>query len=287
MYSINGDFGKVRHIPFPPGHHFLPVHELPVPFLIASGGWHQCNDKYCISRSAESADQHLLLFSISDGGCIQLEDGSVVSLPASSAAWLAPGCNQCYYTAPNQQWEFYWLHLLDSAALMLPDIFPPSHYITLSYMDNVCQELEALLRNRQKNLRDFQLETSRRFSSIYHMMLGASSHAANLKQGDPIVLDIIQVMETDLTRDWDLPFLSAQYYISVPQLIRRFKAETGFTPHSYLICLRLQSAEMYLQYTGMTVEQISRQTGFASTSNFIMQFRRYYGCSPQKYRESH
>jgi len=286
MYSINGNFGKVRHIPLPPGHQFLSVPELPVPFLIASGGWHHCNDKYHIFRSAEKAEQHLLLFSVSDGGCIKLDDDTVISLPASSVAWFAPGCNQCYYTAKGEEWEFYWLHLLDSDALKLHEIFPSSHYIALTHTDSIYQELEALLRNRQKNLRDFQLETSRRFSSLYHMMLGSCSHTANLKHGDPIISDIIQSMETDLTRDWNLPLLSAKYYISVPQLIRRFKAETGLTPHSYLICLRLQSAEMYLHYTGLTIDQISRKTGFASTSNFIMQFGRYYGCSPQKYRES-
>ena len=42
-------------------------------------------------------------------------------------------------------------------------------YIALTHTDSIYQELEALLRNRQKNLRDFQLETSRRFSSLYHM----------------------------------------------------------------------------------------------------------------------
>lgn len=34
----------------------------------------------------------------------------------------------------------------------------------------------------------------------------------------------------------------------------------------------------------MTVEEISRKTGFSSTSNFILQFRKIYGSTPQKYR---
>ena len=91
-------------------------------------------------------------------------------------------------------------------------------------------------------------------------------------------------MEVACHLDWNLPLLSQKYYLSVPQLIRRFRAETGMTPYAYLMCIRLQTAEMYLRHTPMTVEEISRKTGFSSTSNFILQFRKIYGSTPQKYR---
>ena len=286
MYSINGDFGKVRHIPLPPGYQSFSMSEVPAPYLIASGGWHRCNDQYRIQRAAENASQHLLLFSVSEGGRMQIGNGPVLSLPASSAAWIPFGYKHCYFTASGGQWEFYWLHLLDSPALMLSQLFPDTYQLPISHMDIVCQEMEALLHNREKNPRKFQIESSRRFSSLYHILLGSNHPVSNPKQGDSIVLDIIQHMEADLSRDWNLPLLSAQHYLSVPQLIRRFKTETGLTPHSYLIYLRLQAAERYLNYTSMSVEQISQQVGFASVSNFIMQFGRSYGCSPQKYREN-
>lgn len=285
MYSINGDFGKVRHIPVPFGH---PIHtepQSPTPFYFSCGGWHHCNDQYHIHRESSALRQHLLLFSLSDGGRLQINNGTVINLPASSAAWIPPGFEHSYYTAPGEQWEFYWIHLFDSPALDLKSIFGSSYCLSLPRMEVICQEFEGLLHNKHKNLREFQIESSRRFSNIYHLLMEKSNHTQAAASKDSLVLDIIQNIESDCSLDWDLPSLSARYYISVPQLIRRFKAETGLTPHACLMFIRLQSAEMYLKYTSLSIDQISKKTGFSSTSNFIMQFKKSYGSTPQKYRE--
>jgi len=79
--------------------------------------------------------------------------------------------------------------------------------------------------------------------------------------------------------------MAEKYYISVPQLIRRFKMQTNMTPHAYLMTIRLHKAEMYLMYTNMKVEEISEKTGFANTNNFIFQFRKKKGVSPGEFRK--
>lgn len=93
-------------------------------------------------------------------------------------------------------------------------------------------------------------------------------------------------MEGDCGREWNLPELAKQHYISVPQLIRRFKAQTGLTPHAYLMLIRLRTAEMYLNHTNMSVKEISKKVGFQHTSNFILQFQKEMGMTPSKYRQS-
>ena len=112
----------------------------------------------------------------------------------------------------------------------------------------------------------------------------SSQQTIEQTKNDPLVRDIIHEMESACYLDWNLPLLSQKYYISVPQLIRRFRTETGMTPYAYLMHIRLQTAEMYLRYTLLTVDEISRKTGFSTTSNFIMQFRKLYGTTPNKYR---
>jgi AraC family transcriptional regulator len=56
------------------------------------------------------------------------------------------------------------------------------------------------------------------------------------------------------------------------------------TPYAYLLKIRLKTAAMHLQYTGMSVDEISHKTGFVNTSNFILQFRKCYGMTPLQYR---
>ena len=284
MYSIDGDFGKVRHIPLPIGFNTL---QADVPFHISVGGWHCCNEKYHFIRESGFDSGHLLFFSVSDGGRLQFSNGNIIKIPASSVAWIPPGIPHSYFTASGENWEFYWLHIAETPALQLKNIFRDSFCITLSDITEICREIENLFHSKNKNPREFQIEFSRRFSCIYHqLLLESSQQTIEQTKNDPLVREIIHEMESACYLDWNLPLLSQKYYISVPQLIRRFRAETGMTPYAYLMHIRLQTAEMYLRYTLMTVDEISRKTGFSTTSNFIMQFQKLYGITPQKYRNS-
>lgn len=279
-YAVNGDFGEVRHLHKPMG-----ACEMTVPFQIMSAGWHRCNDKYLIHRENGQDHGHLFLFSVSEGGRLKLGDHEPVSLPASSVAWIPPKCKHTYYTETDAIWELYWLNIEEADWLQLDQIFRDQVWLPISHMENVCREFEFMLSEKKKSPQEFQISASQKISFIYHLMLQESHLISTGKtKGDEMVQNIIRRMELDCRQDFNLSQLSAQYYISVPQLIRRFKSETGMTPYAYLMNVRLQAAETYLKYTKMSVDEISHKTGFSNTSNFIMQFRKYYGQTPQKYR---
>jgi transcriptional regulator GlxA family with amidase domain len=65
---------------------------------------------------------------------------------------------------------------------------------------------------------------------------------------------------------------------------RRFKHETGQTPMQWVNGVRIKHARQLLERTAESVENISRQVGFASAANFREHFRRQVGVSPQSYR---
>jgi transcriptional regulator GlxA family with amidase domain len=67
---------------------------------------------------------------------------------------------------------------------------------------------------------------------------------------------------------------------------RRFKHETGQTPMQWVTNVRIRHAQQLLERTCDSVENISRQVGFASAANFREHFRRLAGVSPQTYRQT-
>ena len=280
-YDVNGDFGKVRHIKLPSGNC-----QVKVPFKIISAGWHCCNDKYRIQRDSGFSHGHLLLFSISSGGRLKMADQDVLELPAASVIWIPPNCKHTYYTGSGELWELYWLHIEDHTLLNLDNIFHNRPWISISHMERFRHEFERMLCEKTLNDEELSIEHSRQISSVYHLLLQESYMQHNIYKhnGDELVHSIIREMEGDCQKDWKLQQLSEQYYLSVPQLIRRFKAETNMTPYAYLLKIRLKTAAMYLQYTGMSVDEISHKTGFVNTSNFILQFRKCYGMTPLQYR---
>lgn len=280
MYITDGDFGKVRLIKRP-----LNIHgndNFEVPFFLEGAGWHRCNSLYKISRST-GINKQMVFFSLTDGGAFRIKNGSEVQIPASSALFLPPFQPHTYYTVPGKIWEFYWFDTNAHDNLDFSDLFTNNLIMSISNTKQISYEFEKMLNNKITSKQKFMIESSQMISNIYHILLCEKLCKSEIKKQDDLINDIIYNMKSDCGNEWSLPKLAEQYFISVPQLIRRFKAYTGMSPHMYLTNLRLETAEMLLHHTSDSVEEISKKVGFPCTSNFIRQFRNRYGTTPGKY----
>ena len=65
---------------------------------------------------------------------------------------------------------------------------------------------------------------------------------------------------------------------------RRFRAETGTTPHAWLTMQRVIRAEELLETTDHPVERIADEVGFGAAAALRHHFARARGVSPQQYR---
>lgn len=66
--------------------------------------------------------------------------------------------------------------------------------------------------------------------------------------------------------------------------LRRFRAETGVSPHQYLIALRLRAAAERLRSTADPVTSIALDVGYNDLSNFNLHIRRCFGVAPRQWR---
>lgn len=82
-----------------------------------------------------------------------------------------------------------------------------------------------------------------------------------------------------------LELLSNLACLSVPQLVRQFKAVFHTTPHQYLIRIRLKRAAELLKQTGKPVHEIAWLCGFENTSAFCRAFKSEFGMQPQGFRK--
>ncbi|WP_165849970.1 AraC family transcriptional regulator [Listeria kieliensis] len=82
--------------------------------------------------------------------------------------------------------------------------------------------------------------------------------------------------------------LSHEASLSSYHFSRLFKKHTGESPHQYLLTHRLKQAKRMLLETNLTVEQISTQCGFSSSTHFIKAFASANaGTTPGKFRKVH
>ncbi|MET0456362.1 MAG: helix-turn-helix domain-containing protein [Mycobacterium sp.] len=97
------------------------------------------------------------------------------------------------------------------------------------------------------------------------------------------------------TRDWalnrlheplSLDSLAEHAGVSSRTLTRMWRAETGVSPHRWLLTARIGQARELLEQTDQTVEQVATRCGLGSATNLRARFRDTVGTTPTSYRKT-
>jgi transcriptional regulator GlxA family with amidase domain len=89
-----------------------------------------------------------------------------------------------------------------------------------------------------------------------------------------------------LDEDLSVGTLARRAHMSERTFARRFRAETGATPHHWVTGQRVLLARRMLERTDATVEQIAARTGLGTAAILRHHFTRIVGASPQAYRRN-
>nr|WP_157347392.1 helix-turn-helix domain-containing protein [Nocardioides sp. MAH-18] len=88
----------------------------------------------------------------------------------------------------------------------------------------------------------------------------------------------------NLGADLSVETLARHNHMSERTFARRFRAETGTTPHAWVTRQRVQAAEELLERTDHSVDWIASEVGFGNAATLRHHFARVRGLSPQQYR---
>ncbi len=133
---------------------------------------------------------------------------------------------------------------------------------------------------------DVQCRISMIWSLLYSNLKGNTTSSA---AGNEHVARKRTRMMTDFIRDnyrsqISLAEIAASANISKSEASRCFQACLYTSPVNYLLRYRVDTAAYLLQNTSMTIEAISFECGFGSSSYFCKMFQRYTGTTPGRYR---
>jgi transcriptional regulator GlxA family with amidase domain len=96
----------------------------------------------------------------------------------------------------------------------------------------------------------------------------------------------LEWMAAHLDREITVETLAEQAHMSTRTFARRFRAETGTTPHHWLTGQRVLLAQRLLEDDERTIDEIATRAGFGSAALLRHHFVKRVGTTPQAYRKT-
>ena len=75
--------------------------------------------------------------------------------------------------------------------------------------------------------------------------------------------------------------------VSVSEVYRIFKKNTGMNPHRYIEKVKMDKACEYIEDGDMNFTEIAHSLGYEYTSHFYKVFQRIKGMTPSQYQKKH
>lgn len=98
---------------------------------------------------------------------------------------------------------------------------------------------------------------------------------------DSQIEELLRYINHNLTEDLSIETLSLKYYLSKYHMMRKFKEETGYTIHNYIISKRLLLARTKIS-EGTPILKAAQLSGFSDYTTFSRAYKKQFGTAPSQ-----
>ena len=123
-------------------------------------------------------------------------------------------------------------------------------------------------------------------SMLLYLTILSSNLSIHKKDLPHHVQSAMKYIEEHYSEDVSLDILASVAKINKFYLSKEYKRYTGFSPHDYLIWLRINHAKVMLTTTDMPASKIAHTVGIHDINNFNYLFKKRVGMTPIQYRTS-
>ncbi len=118
---------------------------------------------------------------------------------------------------------------------------------------------------------------------INRLHLSPDKHVESIEvEFDEQIQKVIQFINSNLESDLSIANLAGRFFINKYYLMHKFKDNTGYSIHNYIINKRMQKSAEYIKM-GISPSDAASKCGFNDYSSFVRAFSKMFGSSPKKY----
>lgn len=248
------------------------------------------NAQYHYRERENDCNSYIIIFCSNGKGFFSLNGGEKRTVTKGQILIIPPNTPHCYGSLADTPWSIYWMHLSGKS---VSDLFSSSDYnsmivdIPLPSQAKFIELFEEVYINLEYNL---NLQSPVYLSKIVEHIIGLIYDSFNKSsyptKTNSTVEVAISYMSQHLRENITLDDLCKNTGFSRPHLNNIFKKATGFSPVTYFLHLKIRSCCKYLDFTDLSIKEISDKFGFSDPYYFSRLFKKVMGESPRKYRNT-
>lgn len=213
-----------------------------------------------------------------DDEAVHVVPGDIIFVPITS----------CYISKwkGNPNISYISMHFVfDSYGIFSKDYTYKIQKITLPDFDKLKTNFKYALDNHDKN-ESAQLKVLNIFYEVLSEIIDNLKYN-EAKQIDARIEKAMEYIDLNSAKDISVPHLADLCNMSISHFYSCFKTETGLTPIEYKhkVCIN-KAVSLLTLNTKMSIEDVSCELGFYSSTYFRRIFKKFTGKTPNEYRKT-
>ncbi len=237
-----------------------------------------------VQRHAHQGELYLFEFVIKEHGFVEVDLQSYDSVP-NSYFMIPPNIENKYWSAPGVIQEKIFFICRGSLVKSLLEIYG----LNKSYLVKEAGSLIRYFYNMLILARQYGARKDGEAALVFHKFIQAA-HSIVYRDEEaplpPIVQELHKLLDSHLEKKIDFALINKEIPYSQAYMVRLFKKHMGITPHEYILKRRLETAQLLLRHSTLSIKEIAERLVFSDQYHFSNYFKKSTGMSPSQFRDT-
>ncbi|MFI1773142.1 AraC family transcriptional regulator [Thalassobellus citreus] len=192
-----------------------------------------------------------------------------------------------YKSDKTDPWSIYWMHFDGKIAETLYNKYRPNKNETISFDSDRIKLFNQIFEILNNTYLEAQLEYANILSLnfISAFIYNNIDATVNINKRDNLVGSITAFLNNNLGKSLKAEDIAKAFNLSTSYTQTLFKKGTGYSLIHFFNLKKTQKACEYLNYTNLSIKEISIKLGFKDPLYFSRLFKNYMGVSPKTYKQ--